>query len=60
MHWKHDVWPRLIIAANLIMILLQLKNTTFSAAVHRPSDIIKSVRAIFETSDTRHSVNYKF
>ena len=30
-----------------------LKNTTFSAAIHRASDIIQNVRIIVETSDTR-------
>ena len=30
-----------------------LKNTTFSTAVDRSSDIIKNLRAIFGTSDTR-------
>ena len=28
-------------------------NTIFSSAVHRASDIIKSVRTIFETLDTQ-------
>ena len=35
------------------MKLRLLKNTTFSTAVHRASDIIKIVRTIFETTDTR-------
>ena len=30
-----------------------LKNTTFSTAVDHTSDIIKNLRTIFETSDTR-------
>ena len=30
-----------------------LKNTTFSTAVDRASDIIKNLRTIFETSDTQ-------
>ena len=38
-----------------------LNNRAIRASdTHHPSDIIKSTRAIFETSDTRHSVNYKF
>ena len=35
------------------MMLRLLKNTTFSTAVDRTSDIIKNLRPIFETSDTR-------
>ena len=35
------------------MIHRLLKNTTFSTAVDRASDIIKNLRTIFETSDTR-------
>ena len=42
----------MFIADNLITMLGLLKNTTFSAAVHRASDIIKDVRTKFETSDT--------
>ena len=53
MHWKHDIWPGLIITGNLITMLRLLKNTTFSTAVHRSFDIMKNVKAIFETSDTR-------
>ena len=34
-------------------MLRVVKNTTFSTAVHRASDIIKNVRTIFETSDTQ-------
>ena len=34
-------------------MLRLLKNTTFLTAVHRASDIMKNVKAIFETSDTR-------
>ena len=30
-----------------------LKNTTFSTAIHRVSDIMQNVRIIFETIDTR-------
>ena len=35
------------------MMLHLLKNTIFSSAVHRASDIIESVRTIFETLDTQ-------
>ena len=52
MHWKHDVWPRLIITGKLIRMLHLLKNTKFSTALHHASDIMKNVKAIFETSDT--------
>ena len=34
------------------MMLHLLKNTTFSTAIHRVSDIIQKVRKIVETSDT--------
>ena len=34
-------------------MLRLLKNTTFLTAVDRASDIIKNLRTIFETSDTR-------
>ena len=34
-------------------MLRLLKNTTFLTAVDHASDIIKNVRTIFETSDTR-------
>ena len=37
---------------NLITVLLLLKNTTFLTAVHRTSDIIKTVERIFETLNT--------
>ena len=40
------------ITGNLITMLCLLKNTTFSTAVHRVSDI-KDVRTKFETSDTQ-------
>ena len=34
-------------------MLRLLKNTTFSIAIARASDIIKNLRTIFENSDTR-------
>ena len=34
-------------------MLRLLKNTIFSSAVHRASDMIKNVRTIFETSDAQ-------
>ena len=37
---------------NLITMLRSLKNTTFSTAFQRTSDIMKNVKRIFETSDT--------
>ena len=41
------------ITGNLFTMLLLLKNTTFSTAIHRVSDIIQTVRIIVETSDTQ-------
>ena len=41
----------MFITGNLITMLGLLKNTTFSTAVHRASDIMKDVRTKFETSD---------
>ena len=38
---------------NAITMLRLLKNAIFSSAIHRDSDIIKNVRTIFETLDTR-------
>ena len=35
-------------------------NKIFQLPPIAPFDITKNVRAIFETSDTQHSVNYKF
>ena len=43
----------MFITGNLITMLDLLKNRTFSAAVHRISDIKKNLRTKFETSDTR-------
>ena len=42
-----------VITGNLLTMLHLLKNTIFSTAIHRVSDIIQNVRIIFETSDTR-------
>ena len=42
----------MFITGNVIMMLCLLKNTTFSTAIHRTSDIIKDGRTKFETSDT--------
>ena len=55
-------WPKLEInvkkvylsfTGNLITMLRLLKNTIFLSTVHRASDIIKNVRPVSETLDTR-------
>ena len=38
-----------VITGNLITMLGLLKDTTFSTAIHRASDIIKDIRTTFET-----------
>ena len=43
------------LTGNLITMLRLLKNTTFSTALHRVSDIIENLRTVFENSDTRLS-----
>ena len=50
---KFRLTRSIIIKLPVITILRLLKNTTFSTAIHCLPDIIRNVRIIVETSDTR-------